>query len=352
MVTHVTRIGGGRCTRGGPTHFANHMNQQLAESKHSYVILERVRIVPVSASNMSCSETLSVIASKFKCYLEELQPDELFALLCKGLQELANFVGELLQICSTNGVVAVELGELEVILNEALAKGRSYINACKDVAEFGSNDELVEAVKADLESGSTDELKEMLETMEGLCQDCRNRLSEFENAYKRATNETKSKMERYEKDADSASSLRKEAMLAGAGGAAVGFVGAVAISGPVGIIIAIGTVRYAAGKVLTGYNAHQLKSVAEQAQSCAKHLHDQLIRTKETVDFMVSEMKNVSSNLERTKGKGMKSNTIIKTMVNLLHKKMKGISTKADESLESLPPTLASLRKCSFLDEP
>ena len=302
---------------------------------------------------MSCSETLSVIANEFKCYLEKLQPDELFALLCKGLQELADFVGELLQICSTNGVVAVELGELEVILNEALAKGRSYIIACKDVAEFGSNDELVEAVKADLENGSTDELKEMLEVMEGLCQDCRNRLSEFENAYKRATNETKRKMERYEKDADSASSLKKEAMLTGA---TVGFVGAVAtvaISGPVGIIIAIGTVRYAADKVLTGYNAHQLKSVAEQAQSCAKRLHDQLIRTKETVDCMAGEMKNVSSKVEITKGKlEMKSKLIIKAMVDLLHKKMKDISTKADDSLKSLPPTLASLRKRSFLDEP
>ena len=118
-------------------------HESAAESKHSYVILERVRIVPVSASNMSCLETLSVIASKFKCYLEKLQPDELFALLCKALQELAKLVGEILQICSTNGVVAVELGELEVLLNEALAKGRSYITACKDVAEFGSNDELV-----------------------------------------------------------------------------------------------------------------------------------------------------------------------------------------------------------------
>ena len=327
-------------------------HESAAESKHSYVILERVRIVPVSASNMSCLETLSVIASKFKCYLEKLQPDELFALLCKALQELAKLVGEILQICSTNGVVAVELGELEVLLNEALAKGRSYITACKDVAEFGSNDELVEAVKADLESGSTDELKEMLETMEGLCQDCSNRLSEFEKAYKHATNETKRKMERYEKDAKSASCLGKKAMLTGVAVGGAGAVVSAAMSGPVGIIILIGTVRYVADEVLTGYNAYQLKSVAERAQSCAKHLHDQLIRTKETVDFMVSEMKNVSSNLKRTKGKGMKSNAIIKTMVNLLHKKMKGISTKADESLESLPPTLASLRKCSFLDKP
>lgn len=302
---------------------------------------------------MSCSEeTLSVIASKFKCYLEELQPDELFALLCKGLQELANLVGELLQICSTNGVVAIELGELEVLLNEALSKGRSYITACKDVAEFGSNDELVEAVKTDLESGNTNGLQEMLETMEGLCQDCRDRLSEFEDAYKHATKETKRKMERYEKDADSASSLRNEAMLKGATAGCVGAVASTVISGPVGILIAIGAVRYAADKVLKGYNAHQLKTVAEQAQSCAKQLHDQLIQTKETVDHMAGEMKNVSSSLKRTKENVMKSKAIIKTMVKLLHKKMKGISTKADESLESLPPTLASLRKCSILDKP
>ena len=302
---------------------------------------------------MSCSEeTLSVIASKFKCYLEELQPDELFALLCKSLQELANLVGKLLQICSTNGVVAIELGELEVLLNEALSKGRSYITACKDVAEFGSNDELVEAVKADLESGSTDELKEMLETMEGLCQDCRDRLSEFEDAYKHATDETKRKMERYEKDAKSASCSGKKAMLTGVAVGGAGAVVSVAMSGPVGIIILIGTVRYAADKVLTGYNAYQLKSVAEQAQSCAKDLHDQLIQAKETVDSMAGEMKNVSSNLKGTKGTLTKSKVNIKAMVNLLHKKMKRISTKADESLESLPPTLASLRKCSILDKP
>ena len=304
---------------------------------------------------MSCSESLSVITSKFSSYLEELRPDELFALLCKSLQELSKLVGEILQICSTNGVVAVELGELEVLLNAALAKGRSYITACKDVAEFGSNDELVEAVKADLENGSTDELQEMLETMEGLCQDCTERLSEFEATYKHVTDETRRKMDRYHGDAESASRLENEAVSGGVGCGAVGAVGVVvstALSPPLGVVIVIGAVRYLADEVLKGYNAHQLRSVVEQAETCAARLHDQLIRTKENVDCMAAEMKNVRTNLKRTKGNLMKSKANIKATVNLLHKKMKGISTKAEKSLESLPLTLASLRKGSFLDKP
>ena len=304
---------------------------------------------------MSCSESLSVITSKFNSYLEELRPDELFALLCKSLQELSKLVGEILQICSTDGVEAVELGELEVLLNAALAKGRSYITACKDVAEFGSNDELVEAVKADLENGSTDELQEMLETMEGLCQDCTERLSEFEAIYKHAADETSRKMDRYHGDAESAARLENEAVSGGVGCGAVGAVGVVvssALSPPLGVVIVIGAVRYLADEVLKGYNAHQLRSVVEQAETCAARLHDQLIRTKENVDCMTAEMKIVRTNLKRTKGNLMKSKANIKATVNLLHKKMKGISTKAEKSLESLPLTLASLRKGSFLDKP
>ena len=301
------------------------------------------------ASQISCSENLSGIASKFISYLENLRPDALFVLLCKTLKELGTLVEELLQICSTNGVVAVELGELEVLLNAALAKGRSYISACQDVAEFGSNDELVEAVRTDLENGSTVELQDMLETMQGFWQDCNQKLGDFEDTYKDATKETKSKVKRFHADTESASLSRNKAVTGAVKFTAVGVSGAGAAlltpaAVPLGVVAVIVSVTGVADKVLEGYNAHQLKSVAEQAESCATLLHDHLIRTRQNVDRMANEMINVRTTLARTKGNLVKSKAIVKTMVDLLHRKMKGISTSAKESLESLPPTLASLR--------
>ena len=307
------------------------------------------------ASQVSCSETLSGIASKFNSYLKNLRPDALFALLCKSLKELGTLVKELLQICSTNGVVAVELGELEVLLNAALAKGRSYISACQDVAEFGSNDELVEAVRTDLENGSTVELQDMLETMQGFLQDCNQKLGDFEDAYKDATEKTKSKVKGFHKDTESATHSRNKAVTSAVGFTAVGVGGASAAlltpaAVPLGIVVVIVSVRGLAEKVLEGYDAHQLTSVAEQAESCATSLHDHLIQAKQYVDRMASEMTNVCTTLATTKKNLGRSKAILKATVNLLHNRMGVISTSAKESLESLPHTLASIRNRPFSD--
>ena len=294
--------------------------------------------------------------AKFQTYLEELRPDTLIALLSSGLVQLANFVEDLFKICSTNGILAEEIGDLEVLLNAALVKGRSYISACRDAAEFAADDEFVEAIKADVKGGGTNELRELFQVMEEHWQDSEKQLNEFNSSFEQAISEAKSKTKLYHEDAAKALDSRKTAVsgtIYSSGGILVGAVAMATTPATLGtsgillgIVVVTGCVKLAAENVLDGINAQAVKGVAEQAEECAAGLHDQLSKAKQQVDSMRGAMTGVRSALDKlgSRLENDGSKLFIERQLTLLHKKMKEVAKIAEDSLRSLPPTLASIR--------
>ena len=295
--------------------------------------------------------TIKSAFAKFLACLEELRPDTLFALLSSGLDQLVKFVKELVNICSTNGILAEEIGDLEVLLNGALVKGRSYISACKDAAVFAADDGLVELIKADVRSGGTNELREFFQVMEDYWLDSEKQLNEFNSSFQDAISEAKSKTKRYHKDAKKALDSRKTAVsraVYSSGGIAAGAkIATLGTSGVLlGIVVIAGSVKFLAANFQDGINAQALKGVAEQAEKCAARLHDELSKAKQQVDSMEGAMTGVRSALDklgsRLENDGSKS--MIEKTLTMLHEKMNEVASKAEDSLQSLPPTLASLR--------
>ena len=159
--------------------------------------------------------------------------------------------------------------------------------------------------------------------------------------------------ELFHADATNAQASRDEAVsnvLMHSTTAVVGF-GASTLSlgpGTVLLSIAVGIIslKNAAKKVLDGFNAQKLKEVAEEAEKCAARLHDELSIAKQQVDSVEGAMTGVRSALDRLNRRleNNGSKMMINTMLTNFNKKMKEIASKAEESLQSLPPTLASLR--------
>ena len=307
----------------------------------------------ISTCSAVVEPLLNEVVAQFQTCIEGLRPETLFALLCSGLNQLTTFVKEILKICSTNGIVDEKCRDLEVLLNAALVKGRSYISACRDVALFVADDELVEAIKADVMRGRTNELREFFETMEEHWQDCEKRMNEFNSSFQDAISRVELNTELFHADATNAQASRDEAVsnvLMHSTTAVVGF-GASTLSlgpGTVLLSIAVGIIslKNAAKKVLDGFNAQKLKEVAEEAEKCAARLHDELSIAKQQVDSVEGAMTGVRSALDRLNRRleNNGSKMMINTMLTNFNKKMKEIASKAEESLQSLPPTLASLR--------
>ena len=309
------------------------------------------------SKSSSCSTVVEPLikeaVAKFQKCIEELRPDTLFELICSGLNQLATFAKEILKICSTNGIVDEELRDLEVLLNAALVKGRSYISTCRDMADFAADDELVEAIKADVMSGGTNELREFFEVMEEHWQDCEKQLNEFNSSFRDAIGKAESKTKHYHKEATKSRASRDKAVTevtTHSAIATVGFGVAAMSLGPgtvlFSIVVGITSVKNATKAVLDGFNAQKLKGVAEEAEKCATCLHGYLSDAKEQVDNVEGAMTGVRSALDRLNRRREKdgSKKMIETLLKQLNKKMKEIASKAEESLQSLPQTLASLR--------
>ena len=131
-----------------------------------------------------------------------------------ALEKLRKNIAESVKHCSPS--ISMRLTELQTFLEEVVRKCHSYCDACKDLGDYGSDEELIKGISEDLDMGQFDELKDYLEEIEEFLVICEDRFRRYETAGEAAKKEVKGAADEFEKKRDAAmESQRKERIAAG-----------------------------------------------------------------------------------------------------------------------------------------
>lgn len=110
--------------------------------------------------------------------------------------------------------VSERLGELQTFMMEVIHKGRSYCDACRDLGEYASDEELIRNINSDLQNGKLDELDGYLYEIEDYLKICETRFTQVTNAGENARKEIIEAGKDFEPKMDKALVAQKKKVMA------------------------------------------------------------------------------------------------------------------------------------------
>lgn len=253
--------------------------------------------------------------------------------------------------------VCMQLMQLQTFLEDVVRKCQSYCDACKDVGDYGSDEELIKEIMEDLESGKFNEINDFLDEIKDLLSICETRFERYKTSGESATTAMKEAGQEFEKErGKSVGSQKKERIV----GSVVGGLGAGATAGgvlltffnpPAGIALIIAGV--AAGSAAVGLTIDAGYTQAEidifnQACLCVIDLNSNLasaMRTAEDMREKIYKIKTAGPGIDRLESKskaaqeGKLATKKLKAPLRRVKAKMGQLrdeSTKLLERLENL----------------
>ena len=260
-----------------------------------------------------------------------------------SLESLRKNITESAQHCSP--AVSMRLIELQKFLEDVVRKCYSYCDACNDLGEYGSKDELIQAILEDLELGQFMELKDFLDEIEIHLKTCETRFKRHKVAgeiAKKAVNQAGEEFER-KKDQTVGKQMYERMIVHVVGTVGGGLTAAGAVTTffapPAGITTMIASVvsgGFAAGlTVEAGYTQaqidifnHACRSVIDldsklaEAMRIAEDMHEGIYRLK-TAGTGIDRLQSATNTKELKvplKGLGKKMGQLSKESSKLMDK--------------------------------
>lgn len=142
--------------------------------------------------------------------------------------------------------VAMVVEDLKVVLHEVGCKVELYVSACRDMAEYVTDDGLMDEVKGDLDAGSVEELKDFVEDMSAFTEACVKCLDDFNKSEAKFRTEVDGRAKQWSTKANKGAKRERisktVAVTSGLGAFAVGAVGVALIGTGIGAPVGIAAI--------------------------------------------------------------------------------------------------------------
>ena len=261
-----------------------------------------------------------------------------------SLENLRKDITESAKHCSPT--VSMRLVELRTFLEDVMRKCYSYCDACKDLGEYGSDGELIQAILEDLELGKFTELNDFLNEIKDHLYICETRFERHKVAGEIAKKEVKQAGEEFERKGDEAMGKEKyERMIVhgvGTVGAGLTAIGAFTtfFAPPAGIAIMIAGVAtggiVAGLTVEAGYTQAQIEIFSHACRSVINLGFNlaEAMRTAEDMREGIYRLKTAGTGIERLQSATYTKR--LKVPLKGLGKKMGQLSKESSKLMEKL----------------
>ena len=282
------------------------------------------------------------------------QAPELVSAVNNSVEGVADSLEKLRRNTTESVTVSKQLMKLQTFLEDVVRKCQSYCDACKDVGDYGSDEELIKEIIEELESGKFDEMKDFLDEIKDLLSTCETRFERYETSGESATTAIKEAGQYFEKKRDKSMGFQRKERV---GGGAVGVLGAGATAGgvlltffnpPAGIALIITGV--AAGSTAVGLTIEAECTQAEidifnQACLCVIDLNSNMamaVRTAKDMREKINEIITAGLGINKLESKfkraqeGKMATKKLKTPLRRLKAKMGQLSDESTKLLKRL----------------
>ena len=285
---------------------------------------------------------------------------KLIQLIKKSVQSVADALGKLKKVIAESSrhckpSISMKLTELQTYLLEVVHKCHSYCEACKELGEYGSDEEVIAEIMEELDLKKFDELNDFLEEIDSHLELCETRFTRYKTAgtaTKKAIDEAAHNFE--SKSVEAGDKLKMEKAVAGATwktGAGLAVAGArfFIINPPASLAMILGGVAtgaVAAGiSIAAGFTQVQVDIYNEACTSIIK-LNDDLATVIRTANEMreriykikTSKRGGVDELKSKTKEAEKQKYTISKLIkiLNEMKVKMSKLIIDSDELMKKL----------------